>query len=318
MQGSMNGTTQDIGFARTRFAVVLVAEPSMAHGAFDAVRSAGGRIATQIDWAGVPAAIGREADAGVMVLEARGVPPALLEAALPRIDSVATALDRYIVVMLGAAEIDLVAAMLLGPRVQLLCDPHAGACVAALTIAASLSGETDFHDRVREGKDGERLRRLNEDVARIAETLFRLTGRDGSEHGARDVADRRQGYGTPPSPSDTPVDPDIIRDAIRARRLRENFFGPGLFEDPAWDMLLDLFAAEIEGTHVSVSSLCIAAAVAPTTALRWITKLTESGLFVRHPDPFDRRRAYMTLSSHASEAMRGYVQAVMRQRIAIA
>ncbi len=50
-----------------------------------------------------------------------------------------------------------------------------------------------------------------------------------------------------------------VREVIRARRLRDQFFERGLFEDPAWDMLLDLFAAELEQTQVSVSSLCIAA-----------------------------------------------------------
>ena len=43
-------------------------------------------------------------------------------------------------------------------------------------------------------------------------------------------------------------------------------------------VLLDLFAAELEGNRVSVSSLCIAAGVAPTTALRWIARMTDMGL----------------------------------------
>lgn len=70
-------------------------------------------------------------------------------------------------------------------------------------------------------------------------------------------------------------------------------------------MLLDLYAAHLEGTQVSVSSLCIAAAVAPTTALRWIGKMTEAGLFTRQPDPVDRRRAFMVLTERALEGMRG-------------
>jgi DNA-binding MarR family transcriptional regulator len=36
------------------------------------------------------------------------------------------------------------------------------------------------------------------------------------------------------------------------------------------------------------------------------------GLFVRHPDPVDRRRAFMTLSSRASEAMRAYLVAARK------
>ena len=109
-----------------------------------------------------------------------------------------------------------------------------------------------------------------------------------------------------------------VRDAIRARRLRDQVFGTGLFEDPAWDMLLDLFAAELERAQVSVSSLCIAAGGAPTTALRWITRMTDAGLFERRPDPFDRRRAFIALSSRASAGMRSYVDTVRQAGAAIA
>src|SRR5690606_9764038 len=69
-----------------------------------------------------------------------------------------------------------------------------------------------------------------------------------------------------------------VRDLLRARRLRDEFLPGDLFADPAWDMLLDLFAARLEQERVSVSSLCIASAVPPTTALRWIRTLTEKGL----------------------------------------
>jgi len=110
-----------------------------------------------------------------------------------------------------------------------------------------------------------------------------------------------------------PVTAHEVREVIRARRLRTQFFRRGLFEDPAWDMLLDLFAAELECTQVSVSSLCIAASVAPTTALRWIAKLSAAGLFERHADPFDKRRAFIALSPGARACMQGYF-AAMKQR----
>jgi DNA-binding MarR family transcriptional regulator len=115
------------------------------------------------------------------------------------------------------------------------------------------------------------------------------------------------------------VDAKDVRDAIRSRRMRDQFFEPaGLFEDPAWDMLLDLFAAHLEGARVSVSSLCIAAAVAPTTALRWIGRMTGAGLFVRTPDPEDRRRAFIDLSDGAIAAIRDYCTAAKRQGLPIA
>ena len=114
---------------------------------------------------------------------------------------------------------------------------------------------------------------------------------------------------TSADPVTTP-EPGLVRDVIRARRMRTTHFPPDLFADPAWDMLLDLFAAGLERTQVSVSSLCIAAAVAPTTALRWIGRLTEAGLLDRAADPTDRRRAFVTLSTRADAAMHRYVAGV--------
>ncbi|MEI9850601.1 MAG: MarR family transcriptional regulator [Sphingomonas sp.] len=104
---------------------------------------------------------------------------------------------------------------------------------------------------------------------------------------------------------------------IRARRLRGQFFRSDLFADPAWDMLLDLYAAHLERRRVSVSSLCIAAAVPPTTALRWIGSLHDAGMFERQADPSDRRRAYIALSLKGLEGMRGFFAAVKRQGLAL-
>ena len=67
--------------------------------------------------------------------------------------------------------------------------------------------------------------------------------------------------------------------------------------------MLDLIAARLERTQVSVSSLCIAASVPPTTALRWIRHLTERGLLQREADPEDGRRIFVGLSGAGVEAM---------------
>lgn len=104
-----------------------------------------------------------------------------------------------------------------------------------------------------------------------------------------------------------PLDPAYIRELLRKRRLRDSYFQPGLFSDPAWDILLDLMAAKLECHDVSVSSLCIAAAVPPTTALRCITAMTRDGLLERTPDPHDARRIFMSLSLRAEAAMHRYL-----------
>jgi DNA-binding MarR family transcriptional regulator len=107
-----------------------------------------------------------------------------------------------------------------------------------------------------------------------------------------------------------------IRGIIRARRMREQFFNADLFADPAWDMLIDLLHARLEQRPVAVSSLCIAAAVPPTTALRWIKRLTDEGIFVRTADPLDGRRIFIDLSDAAAENMSGYIQQIGRMGFA--
>ena len=52
-----------------------------------------------------------------------------------------------------------------------------------------------------------------------------------------------------------------------------------------------------------MSSLCIAAAVPPTTALRWIRQLTERGLLMRQADPEDGRRIFIALSEEGVKAV---------------
>jgi DNA-binding MarR family transcriptional regulator len=118
-----------------------------------------------------------------------------------------------------------------------------------------------------------------------------------------------------PSPSDSTVSDNAlrasrVRERIRQRRTRESLFNTDLFADPAWDMLLDLYAAELEGGDVSVSSLCIAAAVPTTTALRWIKLLSDQGWLVRQQDPHDGRRINMRLSKGSRSRLNRYFDAL--------
>lgn len=136
------------------------------------------------------------------------------------------------------------------------------------------------------------LRRMKDDLGQIAETLLRA--------------------GAAPSPTQVgdKLDGASIRRLIRGRRLRGQLFRGDMFSDPAWDMMLDLFAARLEGQRVAVSSLCIAAAVPPTTALRWIKSLCDRGIFVRKEDPEDTRRVYIELSDETARQLENYFHLV--------
>ncbi|EPE61893.1 winged helix DNA-binding protein [Sphingomonas paucimobilis] len=90
-----------------------------------------------------------------------------------------------------------------------------------------------------------------------------------------------------------------IEGVIQARAKRRHYLRPDLFVEPRWDMLLDLYVARLKGARVSVSSLCVAANIPPTTALRHIADLVENGEIDRTPDPADQRRAFLELSDAA-------------------
>lgn len=100
--------------------------------------------------------------------------------------------------------------------------------------------------------------------------------------------------------------------SIKQRRLCERFFNNDLFADPAWDILLDLTVTRLEQKDVAVSSLCIAACVPTTTALRWIKVLMDAGLLERRVDPDDGRRNYIQLTDCTFEKMMAFGRDAIR------
>jgi hypothetical protein len=191
--------------------------------------------------------------------------------------------------------------------------------VEAMPILAGAFGRggmNRLHDRDRETGFGS-LHRISDELAEFARTLARMAEAErNSGVSDKPVSFRPapvggfQAFPTSAAANIQTIDAKGVRDIIKMRRLRERFFDDELFADPAWDILLDLKAAAHEGQKVSVSSLCIAAAVPPTTALRWITAMTESGMLVRRQDPDDARRVFIGLSDATSAALDDYFAAV--------
>lgn len=121
------------------------------------------------------------------------------------------------------------------------------------------------------------------------------------------------------SPPDRPPEATLDQAAIArhwAKLLldtyaaRSNHFPGGLFADPAWDMLLDLMHAQLNGKRISVSSLCIAARVPATTALRRIGDLVATGLATRVRDETDGRRVFIELTEDGFTRMTRYLEQV--------
>lgn len=164
----------------------------------------------------------------------------------------------------------------------------------------------------RSEPDVSRLDRLEDRIDRAIALLETMVATPGS--GRSSVASALDIHSLPPAQKADIIRPTgfpkararFARETIRRRRKREEHFPSGLFADPGWDIMLDLYAAHYENAAVSVSSLCIAAAVPQTTALRWIAMMTDEGWLVRWADTADRRRAYLKLSDKARRRMDAY------------
>lgn len=252
----------------------------------------------------------------------RGI-DAMMLAGLARLDMRVARSGAKLIVATNLAGLDDVFAVLDQSNPQILVSPSRAERVIAVGRVMGEAGAA----RLREMGEEDRvaLLRLSQQVEAIAHSLDRLSHAPVGSAGLlgemkRDYrAEEASAFGSfgaaPAAPAplaEPPVagpplpDPLVVRQIIANRQARSRFFDPELFGDPAWDMLLDLTAAHAEGTRVSVTSLCIAAGVPATTALRWLTQMVESGIFVRVPDPADRRRAFIALSDKAVAAMSGY------------
>jgi CheY-like chemotaxis protein/DNA-binding MarR family transcriptional regulator len=94
-----------------------------------------------------------------------------------------------------------------------------------------------------------------------------------------------------------------LNDLRAVRKVRDRHFPTELFSDPCWEMLLDLYDAQLDEAEVTVSSLGAASGVPLTTALRRMDVLQKHGFIERLIDPDDRRRTIVKLSAPGSAAV---------------
>ena len=245
-------------------------------------------------------------------------------AAIARLDARAANSGAHLIVSTSVDALDDVFGCLDQSNTQLLVDPGRGERV--ITLGQVLAKIPTM--RLRDLSDEDRLSliRLTEQVSQIAERLEKLGVKGQSEvGGAFRFESPSNGYnGEKPEdeserlvrkPRPAMPDPRLVRRIIRQRQMRTRYFDGELFADPAWDILLDLTAARAEHMRVSVTSLCIASGVPPTTALRWISQMVDAGLLDRVEDETDKRRAFIALSENAADAMARYFAEVGKEAV---
>jgi hypothetical protein len=292
---SPDDTDEDDGYARPDSPAALIFSDDAGRCGWlaDIAAGRGARVVATLPVASAAARMDIQVS-GLVILDIAADDGAMLDRLLDRIEDGA-AMRTGALVIAPPGLVDVVARVLEVTGTDVLIDPDEAEVAAALDrlVAPRIARLEDSAGDA----NGVRLRQLSDEIGRIARTLAGLS------------ASSEAASAPPTEPRGTAARLQVARTEIRLRRLREQYFDRALFADPAWDMLLDLAAAEIERRRVAVSSLCIAAAVPATTALRWIAQMSEHGLLERYPDPDDGRRVFIALTRPASDGMMRYLDA---------
>ncbi|HVQ08029.1 MAG TPA: helix-turn-helix domain-containing protein [Allosphingosinicella sp.] len=107
------------------------------------------------------------------------------------------------------------------------------------------------------------------------------------------------------------LDANAVRAMLAARRLRDECFRPAIGE-VGWVLLLDAFAARLEGRGVAMTAIGAPAGIPRSTAHRWAAHLLDRGLLVRLADEGDKRGGPVALSAAAAESVRAYLDAALK------
>jgi hypothetical protein len=87
-----------------------------------------------------------------------------------------------------------------------------------------------------------------------------------------------------PAQSRAPAREQVLA-ILALRRRRETWFGAVLFCDPAWDLLLELFAAALAGHAIEFGDLCASVRMPQSVVAGWLGKLAERGLIIYRNTP---------------------------------
>ena len=105
---------------------------------------------------------------------------------------------------------------------------------------------------------------------------------------------------------------EIAKSQYSARRVRERFFEKKIFGEPAWDMLLELYASELNDEKISTSNLILSSSAPNSTALRWMKHLEDQGLVVKKSSNVDGRVQYQRITNVGFDGMTKYFESIAK------
>jgi DNA-binding MarR family transcriptional regulator len=103
-----------------------------------------------------------------------------------------------------------------------------------------------------------------------------------------------------------------VQDLIQRQRARDALFGPGLFGDPTWDILLEIYRAELECRTTFPRELGRATGHPQTSVLRWVSRLEAAGIVFRENDGASSWRVRVALTPDGLAAMQEAVDLLSR------
>lgn len=95
----------------------------------------------------------------------------------------------------------------------------------------------------------------------------------------------------------------LVERVMEARRLRACLFEPGLFSDPAWDILLNLYSSELRHQDLTVDELAAAIGLSRAATTRWFDVLAGQG-FIRLLSASEDHRRQVELTAKGVSGMR--------------
>lgn len=100
----------------------------------------------------------------------------------------------------------------------------------------------------------------------------------------------------------------LARDVFLRRSARNRFIEAPVFGEPAWDMLLALYVAELTGAKYTVTQVSSYSGTPATTALRWLDHLEKQQYVSRSRSSKDGRCIFVELSDKARAELDAYFE----------
>jgi DNA-binding MarR family transcriptional regulator len=97
-----------------------------------------------------------------------------------------------------------------------------------------------------------------------------------------------------------------VQSTLKHRARRLEYLRSELLNDPAWDILLELYAFELLQHRVTLPELTERISIPISTSLRWVKMLEAENLAARTVDPDDSTRVTVALTRKGFEALDGY------------